>query len=209
MAPLLQSFLLSFSAIFVIVDPLGLVPVFVAITPGDSPEFRRSMALRACLIAWGILVVFSLGGPAVLDLFGVTLSAFKVAGGLLMLLTAMDMLRAQPPPTRTTPEEVREGAARKDVSVVPLAMPLLAGPGSIATSMMCMVQAQGVPQRAGVVAAITLTLVVAYGMLVVADRVAAVLGTSGRLIAERLIGLLLAAISVQFVLDGVRDVLRL
>jgi multiple antibiotic resistance protein len=208
MADLLRFSLLSLSAIFVIVDPVGLVPLFIAMTPGDSPERRRHMARRACIIAWGVLVAFAVGGPFILELFGVTLSAFKVAGGLLMLLTAIDMLRAQSPPTRSTPEEEREGAAREDISVVPLAMPLLAGPGSIATCMMCMSRASNPAESLAVALAITLTLGSTYVLLVLSDRVARLLGQSGRLIAERLIGLVLAAISAQFILDGVREAMQ-
>lgn len=208
MVELFQFSLLALSAIFVIVDPIGVVPLFLALTPGASAEKQRIIARRACLVAWGILIGFSVGGTLLLELFGITLSAFKVAGGLLMLLTAMDMLRGQPTPTRTTNAETDEGRTKDDVSIVPLAIPLLSGPGSIATSMMLMSRAEGIAHRAIVVGAITLTLAVTFWLLLVSDRVARLLGTTGRLVVERLIGLVLAAIAVQFILDGVVEVLR-
>lgn len=208
MAELFQFSLLSLSAVFVIVDPLGTVPIFLGLTPNDSPEKKREMARRACLVAWALLTTFALGGSLIFQVLGVTLSAFKVAGGLLLLLTAIDQLRAQPTRTRTTSEEVHEGAAKDDVSIVPLAIPLLAGPGSIATCMMLMSRAKTVAHAGAVLVAIALTLGCAYLAMYASDRIARILGTTGRLIAERLIGLVLAAIAAQFILDGVLEALR-
>jgi multiple antibiotic resistance protein len=197
--------LLTFSAIFVIVDPPGVVPLFVALTANDSEEKKRRMARRACLVAWSVLTVFALAGTWILELFGITLYGFKVAGGLLMLVTAYDQLRAERPRTRSTAHEEEEGVAKEDVSVVPLAMPVLAGPGAIATSMVMMSRAQGFWQDLVVILAITATILVAYGMLYWSERLAQMLGTTGRLVAERLIGLVLASIGTQFVLDGARE----
>ncbi|HXN82583.1 MAG TPA: NAAT family transporter, partial [Myxococcales bacterium] len=125
--------LLSLSAIFFVVDPMGAVPVFLAMTRNDSPEKRRDMARRACLAAFFILSTFAVAGTLIFKVFGITLGAFKVAGGVLLLLTSIEMLRATQQRTRVTPEEEREGAEREDVAIFPLAIPLLAGPGSIAT----------------------------------------------------------------------------
>jgi multiple antibiotic resistance protein len=203
-----QFALLALSAIFVIVDPLGVVPLFLALTPNDSAERKRAMARRACLVAGSLLVLFAVAGNSLLQLFGITLSAFKVAGGLLMLLTAIDQLRAQPTPTRTTSEETHEGAAKEDVSIVPLAVPLLAGPGSIATTMMLMSRAKGLVQSALVLVAIALTIGAAYVLLRSSDTISRHLGTTVRLVVERIIGLVLAAIAVQFILDGMVEVMR-
>src|SRR5689334_1771816 len=130
---LLSFSLLSLSAVFFVVDPMGVVPVFVAMTQGDSDEKRRRMAKRASLTAFGILTFFALAGTVIFRLLGVTLGAFKVAGGVLLLLTSIEMLRAQQARTRITPEEEQEGTDKEDVAIFPLAIPLLAGPGSIAT----------------------------------------------------------------------------
>jgi len=205
MGDLLHFSLLSFSAVFVIVDPVGVVPLFLALTPKDGPDRRREMARRAVVIAWFVLVAFAWFGAALLGLFGVSLAAFKLAGGLLLLLTAVDQLRGQSPPTRHTSQEQEEGAAKDDVSVVPLAIPLLAGPGSVAVVMVLMARAQGAAESLAVVAAITVTLAIAWGTLASSERIARLLGTTGRLVTERVIGLVLAAMAVQFILTGLSE----
>ena len=208
MADLLQFTLLAFSAVFVIVDPVGVVPLFIALTPRDTPQHRLEMARRACLVAWGLLTAFALGGSLVFTMLGVTLSAFKVAGGLFLLITAIDQLRAQPARTRTTVEEQHEGLQKEDVSIVPLAMPLLAGPGSLATAVMLMSRARGNWERGAVLVAIAITMIIAYVILTMSERIARLLGTTGRLIVERLAGLILAAIAVQFMMDGVLEAIH-
>jgi multiple antibiotic resistance protein len=206
---MVATFVLALPAVLFIVDPIGVVPLFVAMTARDSPEKCRAMARRATLTASGVLVFFALFGTLVFQVFGVTLAAFRVAGGLLLMLTALDMLRAQPPGTKTTPAETSEGAAQEDIAVVPLAMPLLAGPGAIATVMVLMAQhGAGWTNAAAVLAAIALTMLVTYLVLRSAHRVKAVLKQTGIAIFERVFGLILAAIAVQFVFDGGRELLK-
>lgn len=204
-----KTFLLSFAAIFFIVDPIGLVPIFLSMTARDSPQKCRRMAWRACLTASVVLVFFALAGALVLEIFSLTLGAFRVAGGLLLLLTALDMLRAKHAATRTSPEEEQEGVALDDIAIVPLAMPLLAGPGAIATAMVLVAQHGGTWQgSAAVVGAIVLTMLIAYVFLRSAQQVGRVLGQTGIAVLERVFGLILAAIAVQFVFDGARELLR-
>lgn len=207
MTEIIEFAILAFSALFVIIDPVGVVPLFLALTPGASLRRRREMALRACIVAWVLLTVFALFGSFIFQALGITLSAFKVAGGLLLLLTAIDQLRAQPTRTRTTDEEQRESATKDDISIVPLAIPLLAGPGSIATAMMLTSRAQ-TPFQAGIVLiAITVTVLSAFIALSLGDRLNRLLGKNGEMIAERVVGLVLAAIAVQFMLDGIKEAL--
>lgn len=204
-----KTFLLSFAAIFFIVDPIGLVPIFLSMTSRDSPQKCRRMAARACLTASAVLVFFALAGALVLEVFSLTLGAFRVAGGLLLMLTALDMLRAKHAATRTSPEEEEEGVALDDIAIVPLAMPLLAGPGAIATAMVLAAQHGGRWQgSAAVVAAILLTMLIAYVLLRSAQQVKRVLGQTGIAVLERVFGLILAAIAVQFVFDGAKELLR-
>jgi multiple antibiotic resistance protein len=199
--------LLALSAIFVIVDPFAVLPVFMAMTASDTPAKRRSMAVRACVVAFGMLSGFALFGYHVLHLFGITLSAFKIAGGVLLLLTSLDMLRVQPSRTRSTPAETEEGAAKEDVAIVPLAIPLLAGPGSIATVMVLVSRADGWLQTGAVIVAIAVTCLASLLVLLGATRISRALGKSGTAILGRVMGLLLAAISVQFMADGIREFL--
>ena len=206
---MLATFVLALPAVLFIVDPIGVVPLFVAMTADDSAEKCRAMARRATLTATGVLVFFALFGTLVFQVFGVTLAAFRVAGGLLLMLTALDMLQARPPGTKTTRAEASEGAAQEDIAIVPLAMPLLAGPGAIATVMVLMAQhGGGWGNTAAVLAAIGITMLIAYLVLRSAQRVKAVLKQTGIAILERVFGLILAAIAVQFVFDGGRELLK-
>lgn len=207
MPSLLSFYLLALSAMFVIVDPFTVLPIFMAMTADDPPAKRRRMALRASVVAFGVLTAFALGGSLVFRVFGITLPAFKIAGGILLLLTSLDMLRVQTPRTRSTPDETEEGAAKEDVAIVPMAIPLLAGPGSIATAMVLVSQARGPAWVAAVVGAIASTCVATCLMLWGASPITRVLGRSGMAILGRVLGLLLAAIAVQFVADGVLELL--
>ncbi len=195
----------AFSAIFFVVDPIAVVPVFITITEGDSEEKRRQMARRACVITAAILLSFLAGGGLIFRLFSLTLAAFKIAGGILLLLTALDMLRSVTVRTRTSGKEVMEATAKPDVAIVPLAMPLLAGPGSIATVMVLTAQAQKTWQLVLLALSIIVTAAASYLMLRAASLVNRFLGNSGRAILERVMGLLLVAIAVQFMIGGVRE----
>jgi multiple antibiotic resistance protein len=166
------------------------------------------MCLRACLVAGGLLVFFALFGGLIFKIFAVSLGAFRVAGGILLLITALDMLKAQPSPTRTSASERAEGEAKEDIAIVPLAMPLLSGPGAIATVMVLMSRGSGgIVVAVPVVLSIVITFVVTYYVLRGAGLVLRVLGQSGVAILERIMGLILAAIAVQFMADGGRDLL--
>ncbi|MCA1825448.1 MAG: MarC family protein [Myxococcales bacterium] len=197
--------LLSLSAIFFVVDPMGVIPVFIAITQHDSPEKRRSMAMRASLAAFFILSTFAVAGTLIFRVFGVTLGAFKVAGGVLLLLTSIEMLKAQPQRTRTTPEEQQEGAEKEDVAIFPLAIPLLAGPGSIATVTALMGRAGRILFAVPVILSIAVTCAASYLMLIAAERIQGLLGVTGLNVMNRVIGLIIGAIAVQFMFDGLKD----
>ena len=197
--------LLSLSAIFFVVDPMGAIPVFMAMTRNDPPDKRRSMARRAAIVAFFVLTTFAVAGTLIFKVFGVTLGAFKVAGGVLLLLTSIEMLRAQQQRTRVTPEEAQEGFEKEDVAIFPLAIPLLAGPGSIATVTALMGRAGRKLFAVPVIASIALTCAASYLMLVAADRISRFLGVTGLNVMNRVIGLIIGALAVQFMFDGVRD----
>ncbi len=207
MGEYLTHFLVSLSAVFFVVDPIGVVPIFLAITAGDSAEKIQRTALRACLVAGGLLLFFALFGGVIFKVFSVSLGAFRVAGGILLLITALDMLRARPSETRTSHTEQQEGAGKEDVALVPLAMPLLAGPGAIATAMVLMSKGETLTMAVPVLAAILLTFVSSYFILRASHLVQRVLKQSGVAILERVMGLILAAIAVQFIADGAKDLL--
>ena len=201
-------FLVSLSAIFFVVDPIGVVPLFLAMTAGDTQEKVRRTAMRACLVACGMMLFFALFGGVIFKVFGVSLGAFRVAGGILLLITALDMLRARPSETRTTPSEEQEGVVKEDVAIVPLAIPLLAGPGAIATAMVLMAKGDTLVSAIPVLAAVVLTFVASYFILRASGLIQRVLRQSGVAIVERVMGLILAAIAVQFIADGGKELFK-
>ncbi len=194
----------TFSGIFAVVDPFTALPAFLAMTPTNTPAARAAMARRASIAALLILAGFALAGGLLFKFFGVTLASFKMAGGLLLLLMAIDMLRAQPSRTRQSPEEAAEGAAKSDVAIFPLATPLLAGPGSIATTMVFMGRSTSWWQTLPVLLSIVLTCLIAYLLLRSASVIDRLMGRTGMNVLNRIMGLILAAIAVQFMVDGLR-----
>ena len=197
----------SLSAMFFVVDPLSAVPFFLAMTRSDDAAKRRETALRAAVTAGLVLAVFALIGELIFRVLGIGLPAFKVAGGVVLLLLALDMIRTQPSRTRITEGEVEAGAGKDDIAIVPLAMPLLAGPGSIATAIVLMARTRGAPwwHKLPVLGAILVTALASYVILAGAARTERVLGRSGLAILERAAGLLLVAVAIQFMLDGLGE----
>lgn len=207
-AELASAFVVAFTAIFFVVDPFSAVPVFLAMTRGADVRKRRETALRASVAAGIVLATFALAGEWIFRALGIGLPAFKIAGGVVLLLLALDMIRTQPSRTRITEGEVEAGSEKDDIAVVPLAMPLLAGPGSIATAIVLMARARaagGVWHWLPVLLAILVTAVASYLVLAAAARTEKVLGRSGLAILERAAGLLLVAIAIQFMLDGLSE----
>lgn len=198
----------ALSAVFFVIDPLANVPIFLSITTGESPEARRRTARRAAFAAWVLLSTFAVAGGLIFQAFGISLGAFKVAGGLMLLLMAIDMMRAQSSPTRSTAEEQDESRARDDVAVFPLAIPMLAGPGAIATVMVLMSRAAWEPgPTAAVFAAITVACVAAWLLMRAAAGAERLIPKTVLRAFERIMGLLLAAVAVEFIAGGVRDLL--
>ncbi|WP_412562646.1 MarC family protein [Thalassobius sp. MITS945101] len=195
-------FITGFVTLFVIMDPIGLAPIFVALTQGMSPEKRRRIALRACLTAGILLSLFALFGEAVLGFVGISMPAFRIAGGILLFLTALDMLFQRR--TKRREDQAEEEDQNDDPSVFPLAIPLISGPGSIATVILLAGQHPG---WAGLASTLTIMLMVLLITLVLffsAGLLERALGKTGITVVTRLLGMLLAALSVQFVLDGLK-----
>lgn len=199
--------LVAMSAVFFVVDPLAIMPVFLTITTGESLERRRRTARLAAFATWVTLSVFAIAGGLIFKAFGISLGAFKVAGGLMLLMMSIDMMRAQPSPTRTTDEEQRESQARDDIALFPLAIPMLAGPGAIATVMVLMSRAHwNVMPTLSVFFAITVTCVAAWLLMRSAASAERLLPKTLMRAFERVMGLLLAAVAVEFIAGGVRDI---
>jgi len=194
-------FITAFTTLFVVIDPFGTTPIFVALTQGMSPATRRKIAYRTCLTATGVLIAFAAFGEAVLGFVGISMPAFKVAGGALLFLTALDMLFER----RTKRREDRaEEEEHPDPSVFPLAIPLVAGPGSIATIILLAGQHPGVQGTFMAVGVMLAVMAVVLAFFLSGGLIARILGKTGLTVLTRLLGMLLAALSVQFILDGLK-----
>ncbi|MBY6090007.1 MarC family protein [Pseudooceanicola sp. 502str34] len=189
----------AFVTLFVIIDPIGLTPLFAALTQGQHPHERRAIALRACGIALLVLVVFAFLGEQVLGFVGISMPAFRISGGLLLFLTAFDMLFE-----RRAKRREDQADERPDPSVFPLATPLIAGPGAIATVILLAGQKPGVLGTVMVLGVTLAVLMVVFLLFMTTGLLERVLGRTGINVVTRLLGMLLAALSVQFVLDGLR-----
>jgi multiple antibiotic resistance protein len=196
----------SFLTLFVVVDPVGIAPVFLALTGGRSRPEQGRIARRAVLVAGAVLFFFALGGPWLLDKLGISMDAFRIAGGILLFRIAVGMVLAAH--ERETREEEEESRSRADVSVFPLAIPLIAGPGAMASTMILVGQAGSDPRRLGVVFAMAVAvLLLTWLALSLASPLGRVLRRTGVNVVTRVLGVLLAALAVQYVADGVRGLL--
>jgi multiple antibiotic resistance protein len=201
----LQFSFVTFSSIFFLVDPFAAIPAFLAMTIDENRCDRRRLARRAAITCFLVLTAFAFAGTLIFKIFGITLPAFRIAGGLILLLIGLEMLQAHRSHTQEVPAETQEGAEKDDIGVIPMGIPMLAGPGAISTVMVQMGQSIVWWRAAVVLGSIALTAVVAYGVLAGAERVRKVLGETGIRILMRMMGLLLTAIAVQFVVNGLME----
>ncbi|MGY9049514.1 MarC family transcriptional regulator [Puniceibacterium antarcticum] len=192
----------AFATLFVVIDPIGLTPMFIALTADTDARHRRSVAIRACALAAGVLVLFAFLGESVLGFIGISMPAFRISGGILLFLTALDMLFERR--TKRRADKAEPEQEYPDPSVFPLAIPLIAGPGAIASVILLTGQAEdavGVASVLGVLIGVLMLLLMMFFSAGVIERA---LGKTGITVVTRLLGMLLAALSVQFVLDGLR-----
>lgn len=193
----------AFVTLFVIIDPLGLAPLFVAMTSGTSFKNRLRIAIRSCVVAAFLLTLFGLAGEALLEFVGISMAAFRISGGVLLFITALDMLFERRTQRR---EDQAEGPLEDDPSVFPIAMPLIAGPGSLAT-MILLASEPGADWAyvAAIHGVMLAVLVIVFAFFMAAGLMERVIGDTGIKVITRLMGMLLAALSVQFILDGLRE----
>ena len=188
-------------AVFVIIDPFSLVPIYLTLTESYSHEDRRRARMKATLVSEAMLVGFALFGMSIFKLFGITLPAFQIAGGILLLSLGVEQLGANL--RRVKDEEEREGLEKDDISVFPLATPLLAGPGAISTVVLLASKCHSWQTLVGLLLAITLTLMISYVLLALAPRLVKILGKTGLNLMTRLMAIILTAVAVQFILNGI------
>jgi multiple antibiotic resistance protein len=196
--------LLATSTLFAIVDPIAVVPTFLSMTPQDTPEQRIKMARLASIVTAGVLLVFAISGKWIFKLLSITLPAFQMAGSIVLLLVALDMVRARRSPVQQTIEETEAGMAKEDIAITPLAVPMLAGPGAITTAILLHNQARGISQRLALYASIVAVAFMCYLILHWSARGARWLSPIALKIGTRIMGLLLAAVAMQFLLNALQ-----
>ena len=197
--------LLALSSIFFLVDPFAAIPSFIAITEGADTARRRRMAGKAALTCFIVLTAFALAGQLIFRMFGITLPAFEIAGGLILLLIGIDMLEAKRSPTQESGGDAAEASRKEDAGIVPLGIPMLAGPGAISSVMVLVGQSPDKLHMAAILGSIGITAGASYAVLSGADRVRRFLGETGIRILVRIMGLLLVALAMQFFVNGLTD----
>jgi multiple antibiotic resistance protein len=194
-----------FVVFFVVVEPISLIPLFAGLTEGASDSYKKLMAWKASAIALGICILFALAGAKFLQLMGISLNSFRIAGGTLLFLIALEMVFARPSGTRSTAPEQEESKRREDISVFPLAFPFIAGPGALATILLTAGEVWGKPMVfLGFLGVVALVIAISGSLMIAAPRLMTVLGVTGANVMNRLSGVVLAALAVQFIVDGVR-----
>ena len=198
--------LLALSSIFFLVDPFAALPTFLAVTAGVDKVRRRAMARKASLTAWVVLSAFAIAGQYIFKMFGITLPAFELAGGVILLLIGLDMLQAKRSATQEASGDTEAATTKEDAGIVPLGIPMLAGPGSITAVMVLVGQVEDHPWRmVAILAAIFVTAAICYLVLGNSDKVSAMLGETGVRILVRIMGLLLVALAMQYFVNGLVD----
>ena len=200
---MIELFVSALVTFLVVIDPPGCVPIFVSLTPGAKSAERRSLAVRSTLIGAGILLFFAILGEPLLSSLGISLSAFRIAGGIMLFLIAVDMVFEKRTARRESRVREAEESEPEDITVFPMAIPMIAGPGSIASVMLLMARSEGLRESATVLAALLVTLLLTLVSLIAAGPIMRLLGRRMEAMITRLLGLLLAAMAVQFVVDGI------
>jgi multiple antibiotic resistance protein len=202
---MIEQLIKFFVVFFVVVEPISLVPLFAGLTEGASDGYKRKMAGKAAAVALGICVLFALMGARFLDIMGISLSSFRIAGGTLLFLISLEMVFARTSGTKSTTPEKEEAKTREDISVFPLAFPFIAGPGALATILLTAGELWGKPlEFAGFLAVVVLVLLVCWVLMLATPYLMKAIGVTGANVMSRLSGVILAALAVQFIVEGIR-----
>jgi len=201
----IEFFILCVSSLFTVVDPLGNVPIFISMTEDYSPKERNIISLKAIFFSFIVLILFALLGEFIFSFYNITIHSFRIAGGLLLFKISLDMLESKRSRTKTTPKEEKEAEEKDAIAFTPLAIPLIAGPGSIATIMILASESNSNNDNFTIFFALILVLLITLLIFRISDIISKRLGRSGLRIMKRLMGLILMVISIEFILKGVKD----
>jgi multiple antibiotic resistance protein len=203
---MIELFISAFATFFVIIDPPGCAPIFASLTAGSSDAHRRAMAIRSVTVAGIILLAFAIFGEAFLRALGISLDAFRIAGGIMLFLIALEMVFEKRQERRENrAEDVKANTAPDDISIFPMGIPMIAGPGSIASAMLLTSRGRGLEQDLVVLGALGIVLLLTLAALLLAAPMMRLIGYRMEAMITRLLGVILAALAVQFVIDGIRQ----
>ena len=198
----METWLSTFGVIFAIVDPFGYVPIFLSLTAGDSEALRRKMIRKACATAFIVLTISTFIGQQVLSFFGMSIPALQISGGLILLIIGFEMMKILPVVEKLSQKEETEAERKEDISIVPLAIPMLSGPAAIASVVVLSSRAQSIADYPVIISSILATLLITYFVLRSSSRLIKIIGVTGLNVMTRVMGLLLCAIAIQYVING-------
>ncbi len=204
----LEFFILCFSSLFALINPIGNVPIFITITENYNQKERNKIALKAVIFSLLVLIVFALIGDLIFSFYGITIHAFRIAGGILLFKISLDMVESKRSRTRTTPSEMEEAEEKDDVAYTPLGIPLIAGPGSIASIMILSSEAENNLDKLTLFFTLIIVLFATFIIFKLSKFLSNYFGKSGLRIMQRIMGLILLVISIEFILKGIQDTLK-
>jgi multiple antibiotic resistance protein len=205
----LSFILLSFSSLFALLNPIGIAPIILSITENYSLKDYKKLIRKSTIFACIILLIFAIMGKIIFSFYGITLHAFKIAGGILFLRIGLNMLEAKVSRTKSTPKESEEAETNNDIALSPIGIPLIAGPGAITSVMILSAQTVSFNQKIIFYLSIVLTLLITFIILTLAKKLTKILGTVGLRIIERIMGMILMVVAIQFIIDGMNIVIQI
>ena len=204
----IEFFVLCFSSLFALINPIGIVPIFITITDDYNQNERNKIALKAIVFSFIVLVIFSLIGDLIFSFYGITIHAFRIAGGILLFKISLDMIESKRSRTRTTPLEVEEAEEKNEVAYTPLGVPLIAGPGSIASMMILSSESNTSTDKITLFLSLLIVLLITFIIFRLSKILSKYVGRSGLRIIQRVMGLILMVISIEFILKGIEEAIK-
>jgi len=204
----LQFFILCFSSLFALINPIGIVPIFISITEDHTQEEKNKIAFKAVIFAFFVLIIFSLIGDLIFSFYGITIHAFRVAGGIILFKISLDMIESKRSRTRTTPIEEKEAEEKNEIAYSPLGVPLIAGPGSIASMMILSSESSQWSHRINFFLALGCVLLITLLIFKLSKYLSKTFGRSGLRIMQRVMGLILMVISIEFIFKGIEQIIK-
>ena len=204
----IEFFVLCFSSLFALINPIGIVPIFISITENYSKQERDKISAKSIIFAFAVLIIFALIGELIFSFYGITIHAFRIAGGILLFIISLDMVESKRTRTRTTPREEKEAENKEDIAYTPLGVPLIAGPGSIASIMILYSESISFNQKITLFSALILVLLITFIVFRLSKLLAEKFGKSGLRIMQRIMGFILMVISIEFILKGIKNTIQ-